>query len=119
MRAQALIRITSGLPLTVDRLVAVAVVLFVAVVLNWVVRRAIGRFVGNGVSPHDHAGRRRRLTIASALRTVASAIILGVGGLSALSNAGINVGPVIATAGVAGVALGIGGQFVVRDLIAG
>jgi small conductance mechanosensitive channel len=46
-------------------------------------------------------------------------VIFGVGALAALGNAGINVGPIVAAAGVAGVALGIGGQYVVRDLIAG
>ena len=36
-----------------------------------------------------------------------------------LSEFGINIGPIIATAGVAGLAFGFGGQYLIRDIISG
>ncbi|USN53690.1 MAG: mechanosensitive ion channel family protein [Candidatus Nomurabacteria bacterium] len=39
--------------------------------------------------------------------------------LMILSEIGINIGPLIATAGVAGLAFGFGGQYLIRDLISG
>jgi moderate conductance mechanosensitive channel len=42
-----------------------------------------------------------------------------VGAMMILSEIGVNIGPLIAAAGIAGVALGFGGQYLIRDVIAG
>jgi small conductance mechanosensitive channel len=39
--------------------------------------------------------------------------------LMILSEAGLNIGPLLAAAGVAGIALGFGGQYLIKDLISG
>ena len=53
------------------------------------------------------------------LGSVVSTIIWVIAGLVALGELNINLGPLIAGAGIAGVALGFGAQQVVRDYLSG
>ncbi len=53
------------------------------------------------------------------LRSVATAVIYGLAILISLSELEISLGPLVAGAGVAGIALGFGAQAVVRDFLAG
>ena len=46
-------------------------------------------------------------------------LIIVVAGLMVLSEIGVAIGPLLAAAGVAGVAIGFGGQYLIRDLISG
>ncbi len=58
-------------------------------------------------------------TVGTVLRSVATAIIFGVAILISLSELDISLGPLLAGAGVAGIALGFGAQTIVRDFLAG
>lgn len=42
-----------------------------------------------------------------------------IGGMIVLSELGVNIGPLIAAAGIGGLALGFGGQYLIRDIING
>ncbi|MEX0877373.1 MAG: mechanosensitive ion channel family protein [Candidatus Spechtbacterales bacterium] len=42
-----------------------------------------------------------------------------IGGMMILSELGVNIGPLIAAAGIGGLALGFGGQYLIRDVING
>jgi small-conductance mechanosensitive channel len=53
------------------------------------------------------------------LRTVLLAVLLGVFGLNALAVIGVDVGPLLAGAGILGVAIGFGSQKLVQDFITG
>ena len=46
-------------------------------------------------------------------------IVWIIAGLTILSELGIAVGPLLAAAGIAGLAFGFGGQYLIRDLITG
>src|SRR5262249_33886044 len=64
--------------------------------------------------------RRARLrTLLPILRNIGLVVILGIGGVVGLSRMGIEIGPLIAGAGVVGVAVGFGAQTVVKDVISG
>src|SRR3954468_10841259 len=67
------------------------------------------------------AGRRaqRAAAIGSVLRSFASFVILGIAVVLILGELGVNLAPIIASAGVIGVALGFGAQNLVKDFIAG
>ena len=68
------------------------------------------------------AGDRRRQraeTIGSVLRSLISLITLSVALMLILGELGINLAPIIASAGVVGVALGFGAQNLVKDFISG
>jgi small-conductance mechanosensitive channel len=66
------------------------------------------------------ARRRARLrTLLPIMRNILGIVILVTAALMALSSIGIEIGPLIAGAGVVGVAIGFGAQTLVRDVIAG
>src|SRR3954447_1397981 len=66
------------------------------------------------------ARRTQRATaIGSVLRSFASFVILGIAVVRVLGEMGVDLAPIIASAGVIGVALGFGAQNLVKDFIAG
>ncbi|MDB5374107.1 MAG: mechanosensitive ion channel protein MscS, partial [Belnapia sp.] len=68
----------------------------------------------------SHAARSARVrTLLPMLRTVIGAFILIFVVLNALSQLGVNVAPLLAGAGVVGLAIGFGSQTLVKDIITG
>jgi small conductance mechanosensitive channel len=58
-------------------------------------------------------------TLSSVLWTISSGLLWFVVALIALSQIGVNIGPILAGAGVLGLAIGFGAQHLVRDLVSG
>jgi moderate conductance mechanosensitive channel len=58
-------------------------------------------------------------TLAAVINSVGVFVILFVAGLQALSLLGLNLGPLLASAGIAGLAIGFGAQTLVKDWING
>lgn len=61
----------------------------------------------------------RLRTLLPILRTALLVVILTVVGLTALSEIGVNIAPLLAGAGIVGIAVGFGAQKLVQDLITG
>jgi small-conductance mechanosensitive channel len=59
------------------------------------------------------------LTLMPLLRTTLLVTIIAIVGLTALSEIGVNIAPLLAGAGVAGIAIGFGAQHLVQDVITG
>jgi small conductance mechanosensitive channel len=106
-------------------------VLVVAIVINAVVRRVMRRF-GATLARHAEGGgallggaetglrlQSRIRTIDAVLCSTASVVIFLMATLVVLSDLNVNLGPFIAGAGIAGVALGFGAQSLVRDVLTG
>ncbi|HEY5184731.1 MAG TPA: mechanosensitive ion channel family protein [Actinomycetes bacterium] len=62
---------------------------------------------------------QRAQAVGSVLRSISTGVILGVAALTVMDVLGIPIGPLLASAGIAGVALGFGAQTLVRDFISG
>ena len=74
----------------------------------------------NVLSRDGHYARAARLrTFQPMLRTALLCLIVAVVGLTALSEIGVNVAPLLAGAGIVGIAIGFGSQKLVQDLITG
>ncbi len=74
----------------------------------------------NSLSRDGHYARAARLrTFQPMLRTALLCVIATVVGLTALSEVGVNVAPLLAGAGIVGIAIGFGSQKLVQDLITG
>jgi len=58
-------------------------------------------------------------TLARVFRNLAGVVILLVAGMLVLGEVGISVAPILATAGVAGIAIGFGAQSLVKDYFSG
>jgi small conductance mechanosensitive channel len=68
-----------------------------------------------GGQPQDD----RLLTILPILRNMLGIIIAAVAVMTALSELGVNIGPLLASAGIFGIAIGFGSQTLVKDIISG
>ncbi|MGH6751492.1 MAG: mechanosensitive ion channel family protein, partial [Bradyrhizobium sp.] len=86
----------------------------------WEVSNALMDRQVNMLSREGHYARAARLrTFQPMLRTVLLCLIVTVVGLTALSEIGVNVAPLLAGAGIVGIAIGFGSQKLVQDLITG
>jgi small-conductance mechanosensitive channel len=73
-----------------------------------------------GEAAADEIRRRARLrTLLPILRNLLMVVLVTMAGLMALSAMGVEIGPLIAGAGVVGVAVGFGAQTLVKDIISG
>ncbi|MDP3714532.1 MAG: mechanosensitive ion channel family protein [Mycobacteriales bacterium] len=109
----------------------ILLVVVLALVLRAVVHRAISRLVRQATeqqvpgvlrqaSPLLSERRAQRAgTIGSALRSVSSIVVFAIATTTILSELGVDLGPVLASAGIVGVAVGFGAQNVIKDWLNG
>jgi small-conductance mechanosensitive channel len=67
----------------------------------------------------DERRKQRVRALGSVLRSAASITIFSIAGVVILGDLGINLAPLLASAGVVGIAVGFGAQNLVRDYLAG
>ena len=67
----------------------------------------------------DERRRQRAATMGSLLRSITTVAVVVVATLTIAAQCGIQLGPIMASAGVAGVALGFGAQSLVKDYLSG
>jgi moderate conductance mechanosensitive channel len=102
-----------------------AVIILLVADLFWhAVKTAIDRKLAEvedlGQPNTDEARRRARLhTLLPIFRNVLFAVVVVFAAMMALAAMGVEIGPLVAGAGVLGVAIGFGAQSLVRDVIAG
>ncbi|MDP2772185.1 MAG: mechanosensitive ion channel family protein [Nocardioides sp.] len=123
---------------------AIAGILLLGLVLRWVLHRLVDRVVRRaeaGVLP-DKVGRfsmvrrgasnaaasdlvtstrrvQRAKTIGSLLKSIITGVLVAMFGTMILSELGVNIAPIIASAGIIGLALGFGAQSLVKDFLSG
>lgn len=121
--------------------IAISLTVVLTFVLHWVLRRAIGRgveasvrhaearYAGHGsraeriladaagLTDVRHAARTRAL--GSILRSLTSVVLVTITVLTVMRIVEIPLEPVLASAGIGGVALGFGAQSLVKDYLAG
>ncbi len=103
-------------PLRILAIVVVAVV--IAIVLRSVVTRLLSRTIGLPGTDRTRVDARQR-ALASALRSAVVGVVWGTAVITIISELGVNIGGVIATATVIGGAVAFGAQTLIRDVIAG
>ncbi|WP_369721836.1 mechanosensitive ion channel domain-containing protein [Bradyrhizobium sp. LLZ17] len=97
----------------------IGVAVFIAAAI-WEASNALLDRQINTLSRDGHYARAARLrTFQPMLRTALLCVIATVVGLTALSEIGVNVAPLLAGAGIVGIAIGFGSQKLVQDLITG
>ncbi|HET7386801.1 MAG TPA: mechanosensitive ion channel family protein [Nocardioidaceae bacterium] len=120
---------------------AVLVLLVIAVLIRWVLFRLIDRLTHRAATglPTPMLRRRRdaqnaaRLgttiasgrraqranTMGSLLKSITTIVVFTIFGITAIAEIGYPIGPLIASAGIVGVALGFGAQSLVKDFLSG
>lgn len=111
----------------------ILLIVITALVLRAVVRRTISKLIErmnrgrdaavgmtlSGLLVNAERRKQRSEAMGSVLRSVASFVILGTAALTVLSVLKINLAPLLASAGVAGVAIGFGARNLVTDFLSG
>jgi small-conductance mechanosensitive channel len=105
--------------------VRIALTLVLALVAARVLRAAIRYLEEVMVRASEHtetvpgAARRRVATLAGLLQTIAVTLLWAVAVVIVLGQLGLDVAPILAGAGIVGLAVGFGAQNLVRDVLSG
>jgi moderate conductance mechanosensitive channel len=103
--------------------IPILIVLLAAIILSTIariaVRRMQRRIEKEGTVTEDQRNLQRAATLTQALSYTVQVSIWTIAILLVLGNVGVNLAPLLAGAGIAGVALGFGAQSVVRDFLSG
>lgn len=118
-------------------IISVAIIVVLALMARWVwhrfVRRITATFTQSAVTRYLTSDKESRLerdmaieryraratAVSGMLSSVGSFVIGAVAILFALSAVGVNIAPLLASAGIAGIAIGFGAQTIVRDFLSG
>ncbi len=109
--------LTAGEGVAVTRIVVVLLIAAAAVeIVGHLMSRLTRRFEARAKDPR----RAQQVeTLAPLLRGVVQGFIVVVAGLTLLSEFGVQIAPLLASAGVVGVAVGFGAQTIVKDVLTG
>lgn len=106
-------------------LIRIAIIVAVAYVATKLLRSGLNRMEAFLIRATERteaipgAAAMRIRTLVSVLWTISSGLLWFVVVLIAFSQVGVNIGPILAGAGVVGLAVGFGAQHLVRDLVSG
>lgn len=100
-------------------LVILVLVMFVRIFGDTILARSIRRIIPASNFHSAQAEKQREDTLIRIASGTLHVLVWIVAGLMVLSEAGIDIGPLLAAAGVAGIAIGFGGQYLIRDIVAG
>ncbi|MFT4010776.1 MAG: mechanosensitive ion channel [Nocardioidaceae bacterium] len=114
---------------------AILVLIGIGLVVTWLVHRVIDRLTArarSGVLPElarsrprgeEEAAAARRVqraqTISSVLKSITSFVVFTIVAIMVISELGYDIGPLLAGAGIFGLALSFGAQSLVKDFISG
>ena len=112
-----------------------------AMLLRWVLHRAIDRIIGSAMTRaashesqtprrarrilaqatmlNQERGTQRAATMGAVLKSTSTFVIFTLALLTVMATLGLPLGPLLASAGVVGVALGFGAQSLVKDFLSG
>jgi len=94
--------------------------IIIAVVLTRVITLVTRRIIRIAERKDGRPGRNSQMkTFASILNSSLTGIVWGLTALQVLEVIGVNLGPLLATAGIAGVAIGLAAQTIVKDMLNG
>lgn len=105
---------TSGL-----RILVIAVGSVLLIRLLRAAAERIPRLMATGEPAVISEREKRARTLASLLRTVGTTLVLILAAMTAFREIGLDITPLLAGAGVAGLAIGLGAQSLIKDVIAG
>jgi moderate conductance mechanosensitive channel len=100
--------------------ISIAVVIAIAAVVWEFTSSWITRYLSSYDANGESVARSARIrTLLPLLRNVFLVFLIGVVGLTVMSELGVNIAPLLAGAGIIGLAIGFGSQALVRDIITG
>jgi len=113
----------------------IAITLLVAIIIRAALVRVSDRLVRRATTLHASRGMsrlknqdletansrkdQRADSVSQLLRSIITVFVLSIAMITALSTLGLNIAPILTSAGVVGVAVGFGAQTLVKDYLAG
>ncbi|WP_372770332.1 mechanosensitive ion channel family protein [Lutibacter sp.] len=98
-------------------------IIVIALFINKIITRLIDKMVRMAVVPNNHsseeAERKREDTLIHIFSITAKIALFSMLILMVLEEFGVAIGPILAAAGIVGLAFGFGGQYLIRDIISG
>ena len=105
---------------------AIAGIIVFAVIVRWLACKAIDRVVHRaqttplpGARQTHNRRAQRAQSLGTLLKSITTTVVFGIAFVMALSEVGMNVAPILASAGVLGLAIGFGAQNLVKDFLSG
>jgi small-conductance mechanosensitive channel len=96
------------------------IVILIALVLSRLISALTNRLIKLAERKDARPGRHSQVkTFTGILRTTLNAILWGLTAIQILQILGVNLGPLLASAGIAGVAIGLAAQTIVKDMLNG
>ncbi len=123
-------RVADVIEFLIEPALQIVLVIVVIGVIKYLTTKLINRIVTQMKEPPDFRRRSRELPVSSRratradalgtlLRSIANVVLLTIGVFMALGVFGINLAPLIAGAGIIGLAIGFGAQDLVADFLSG
>lgn len=111
------------IPWLLDHGIKIIVIAIAAWLINKIVCRIIRRTVRIAVvrdeNMSEEAERKREDTLIRIFTGASRILFIVLAVLMILQETGLQIGPILAGAGIAGLALGFGGQYLIKDIITG
>ncbi|WP_157108972.1 mechanosensitive ion channel family protein [Corynebacterium aquilae] len=102
-----------------DKPLKIAIILLLALIGHIVFRQIVATLCRRAARGDGTRQKARLQTLSGVGKSAVAIVVWTWAGMTILSTVGINVAPLIASAGVAGVALGFGAQSLVKDFLTG
>jgi moderate conductance mechanosensitive channel len=102
--------------------IAIVIILVIAIIILRLLRTSVQRIVQRVLERQDQPPRelkQKAQTLANVIESTGRLVIFLIAGMMVLSNLGMEIAPLIASAGIAGLAIGFGAQSLIRDTING
>jgi small conductance mechanosensitive channel len=110
-------------PWLLEHGIKIVLIAVFALILNKILSRIIIRTVRIAVVPDQNMSaegeKKREDTLIRIFNGAVRIVIIILAIMMILQETGLKIGPLIAGAGIAGLALGFGGQYLIRDIISG
>jgi len=103
----------------VSLVIVIVVTIFLMRFASALIKTIFNLFERGAVHRHEPASRRRIQTLSAIFRGIAQTVILFIGLVTLLSFTPLNITPILASAGVVGIAIGLGAQSLIKDFFAG
>lgn len=101
------------------RIILILIGMWVAVKVARLISRKIVGFASKKEGPSAAEEERRIRTLVQIFTVAAKVVIIVFGGMIIIREIGIDIGPMLAGAGIIGLAFGFGSQSLVKDLVSG
>jgi small conductance mechanosensitive channel len=99
--------------------IKILIIVVITLIILKIARKLVNRAFSVKADQINSETQKRVDTLRRIFRQVITVAIVVIAGVMVLGEMGIEIGPILAAAGVAGVALGFGAQHLVKDVISG